>query len=254
MADLDLLVQEKDLLDAEQALIAGGLTSSRDRTNTRLLRECGYHLSPYVAPYGGAVELHREPLPPTVPFRLSAADIWRHSRVIYWRGRELRVPSPEHLVIHTAIHYGYWHTRGTALRRLWDLALITSRLPLQPEHLRSEARRTGAVRCVHSALWEVEALQKRTSQTWTALCRHLAETDELWCPRPPAGRLRTRARMLDYTGQRLALLWHTLLPSRAETANVTGCTSRMEHLCHFLQPRRLWRHCRHAQLGSTRHR
>jgi len=244
MADLDLLLREQDLADAEEILRQVGLTPTRDAANAALLRARGYHLVPYAAASGAAVELHRELLPRTVPFHLPAAALWEAGLTVPWRGRALRVPSPEHLYLHTAIHYGFWHTRGAAIRRLWDLALIAERLPLDEARLETEARRCGALRLLGSARWELQALRTRDPATWPELCRRIRLSDELWTPLSPIERLRARATLLDGPWQQLALLRSAVLPAQEETANATGCRTAAQHLAHFLHPHRLWRGAR----------
>jgi hypothetical protein len=241
MADLDLLVPPEALGDAEQVLAGRGLAPARSAANHALLRRRGCHLAPYVAPEQGVVELHREVLPRSAPFRLRPSALWKQSRLVPWRGREMRIPSAEHLFVHTCIHYGYWHTYGAALRRIWDLGLIVTRLPLDEVQLLYEADRCGAGRLVRAALWELQALREGEGFRWDELCRRILAHDDLWSEKPLRERLRDRARMLDRAPQRWTLYWSALLPAWEETANVTGCGTLAEHLGHFLHPRRLLR-------------
>jgi hypothetical protein len=241
MADLDLLVAEGALAAAEQALAGAGLAPTRDAANALLLRERGYHAAPYAAEHGGAVELHRRVLPRSAPFRLMAADLWRECREVRWRGQSLRVPSAEHLFLHTVIHSGFWHTRGAALRRVWDLSLLVAGLPLERSVLMAAAERCGVRRLTEAALWEADTLHTEDAGEWAELGRRLRASDDLWTPHSSFGRLRARGRGLDHFGQRLSLWRYAVLPAREETANATGCGSGAAHLIHFLHPRRVWR-------------
>jgi Uncharacterised nucleotidyltransferase len=241
MADLDVLVPEAALAAAEQALAALGLVPTRDTENARLLRGRGYHLAPYVAIHGGAVELHRRLLPRSSPFRLPAADLWRESRPVPWRGRTLRIPSAKHLFLHTVIHSGFWHTHGTSVRRLWDLSLVHAGMALDRALLQEAARSCGARRLAEGGLWEVDALRTQELPVWRELGRRLRMSDELWTVHSSWDRVRGRSRSLDHAGQRLSLWRYAVLPAWEETANATGCASAMAHWGRFLHPRRVWR-------------
>jgi hypothetical protein len=187
-------------------------------------------------------------LPCSAPFQLRAAACWAESRAVLWRGRELWVPSPEILFLHTAIHYGFWHRRGVGLRRLWDQGLIARCLSPVPAQLIAAAERCGASRLTRAALWEQEALLSNDPAAREELSRRVRAADPLWTPDPAITELSARARLLDGPLQRLALYRYAILPARAETANATGCQSTAAHLRHFLHPRRLWRGIRSVLL------
>ena len=143
----------------------------------------------------------------------------------------IRRRDPEHLFLHTAAHYGFWHTHGVALRRLWDLALIADRLIPDHGRLQAEAHRCGASRLLDAALGEIEVLRSCDAGSRAELSWHLRRSDDLWAPLSPRERLRARAALLDGAGQRLTLLRYALLPPREETANATGCRSMGATIC-----------------------
>jgi hypothetical protein len=111
MNDVDLLVRRDDVEPAKEAVIAAGWPLTRDPGLLELLADA-HHLPHFVDPQdpGSRLELHVALLPDDQPFAFEEQDLWREARPAPTPFEGALVPSPEHLLVHTAIHFAWQHT------------------------------------------------------------------------------------------------------------------------------------------------
>ena len=110
MKDLDILVRRDDVGRASEAIIAAGWRVSDDEVLHDLLADA-HHLPPYVDPQmpGIRIELHVAHLPAWHPFDFTVDDLWRDARPASAPFQGASVPSPEHLLLHAAMHFAWQH-------------------------------------------------------------------------------------------------------------------------------------------------
>ncbi len=117
MGDLDLLVHEQDVRPAWDLL--RGLGWRPEREGVDAFYEEHQHLNPLVAP-GGAnvvVELHRCFLYPHGPFQLPETQVWATASPVGIDGHRALAPSPEYLMLHLCLHFGWSHQMRFGLGR-----------------------------------------------------------------------------------------------------------------------------------------
>jgi hypothetical protein len=129
MADIDLMVHEKDLLRSDSVLQGLGYVSSEGyKTKEQYLRN-HHHLAPYVRPGTDfKVEIHRSIVPVDAPFRLDTDQLWARARRLKNGGREVRALSANDTLIYLCLHLSWAHAFTGAMRCFTDIA---SFLPCQ---------------------------------------------------------------------------------------------------------------------------
>ena len=120
VADLDLLLPRAALPEAERLLFRRGwLTAEPDPYDQRYYREWMHEVPPLRhAARGTVLDLHHALVPPTGRLGRDPGDVAARARGI---GDGLRVPAPEDLVVHAALHRLGDGEHERALRDLWDL-------------------------------------------------------------------------------------------------------------------------------------
>jgi len=129
MNDADILVREEDTGRASESLEASGWSSTRDEVLRELLEGTHHHLPPFVDEQmpGLRVELHVAHLPPNHPFAFDTGMLWRDARPTAPSFAGALVPSPEHLLLHAAVHFAWQHPMSFgAWRTFRVVSLATS--------------------------------------------------------------------------------------------------------------------------------
>lgn len=146
MGDVDLLVHKHDVERAVQALLETGWSVTSDEVVVKLLQ--GQHHLPHFVRAdlpGLRLELHTMILPPGHAFPLDEAALWNNAMPAPAPFEGAQVPSPEHLVLHTSIHFAWQHrVHFGAWRTMRSVAAICSRPDFSWERLEREARRVKA--------------------------------------------------------------------------------------------------------------
>ena len=111
MNDADILVRQEDADRAGEAIESSGWTPTRDEVLRDLLVGAHHHLPPFLDPHmpGIRVELHVSHLPANQPFAFDLETLWRDARPAPVPYAGALVPSPEHLLLHAAIHFAWQH-------------------------------------------------------------------------------------------------------------------------------------------------
>jgi hypothetical protein len=130
LCDLDLLVTHSQLAAAAEVLERDGyLQDGRDALG-RFRHHYPQLQRPRSADGSGSapVELHHALGHGVSRKLLSGEDMVRGSSVKEWNGVRIRVPSPEHLLIHlishSQVHHSYSERIWPPLRAMYDLALL----------------------------------------------------------------------------------------------------------------------------------
>lgn len=129
ISDIDVLVAQAQLPAAVEALRGAGYLES----DPRPIASAGHHHTLLYRPdeftYG--VEVHRSIGLAACEALLPAREILADAKIC--DGSSIRVPCPEHLVIHhvahSQIHHEYHERIWPSLRGLYDLLLLTRRFP-----------------------------------------------------------------------------------------------------------------------------
>lgn len=154
MTDVDLLVRRDDLPAARAALAAAGWTQTQDAQLHSLL-EGMQHEAPFYDPQlpGVRLELHTALLPPDHSFDFDPEVLWEQSAPAAAPFSGARIPSPEMLVLHAAIHFAWQHQMSFgAWRTLRGIALLVAQPEFDWTSLVSEARRRRAASALHWTL------------------------------------------------------------------------------------------------------
>ena len=109
MGDLDILVPAPMADAAWNALLAAGWTL--ELTGGEEFHRAHHHLPGLVDPRGVRVvlEVHRTLLPSHGPSTVDDARLWRAARPMRCGPHEIRVPSPEHQLLHLSVHFAWSH-------------------------------------------------------------------------------------------------------------------------------------------------
>lgn len=122
MADVDLLVQEKDLLQVEQLLVSFGFQANEHSHSKEWYRKNHHHVVPYFSPDGSLViEVHRRLICLDAPVDIPNHELWERSCPADITKTSCRVLSPEDLLIHLSLHLAVDAYIGK-LRVMYDLA------------------------------------------------------------------------------------------------------------------------------------
>jgi hypothetical protein len=144
MCDADLMVPKADLPKAHAVLLDMGRShqQSADIDRRRL------HLPPVVI-RDLVVELHWTIASPTGPVRVDAAGLWDRARPVTIAGVEVLALSPEDLLLHLCLHFGYQHHLA-GLKSFCDVAetIHHFRGKMDWQQVVERAREWGATRYV----------------------------------------------------------------------------------------------------------
>ena len=110
MRDADVLVRTEDIDRAAEAIIASGWVPTTDPVLRGLLANA-HHRPPFLDPQmpGIRLELHVALMPASHPFVFEESILWRQSRPDTASFSGALIPSPEHLLLHAAIHFAWQH-------------------------------------------------------------------------------------------------------------------------------------------------
>jgi len=121
MADVDLLVHEEDLTNAEQLLVSLGFHANEGNHPREWFRTHHHHLVPYVSSDGSLIiELHHRLIALEAPIAIPNNDLWERARFANISGVECRILSPEDLLMHLSLHMAVDAYFGK-VRVLYDL-------------------------------------------------------------------------------------------------------------------------------------
>jgi hypothetical protein len=126
MADIDLLVQEKDIAMAEEKLSESGYIPDEYQQSKEFYRMNHHHLAPYYHPERKiAVEIHRHIIPLENPFVIDIDKLWKRAQAIKIGAVRTLTLSPEDFIIHACLHLAYCGGFIGGLRSLMDIAQVT---------------------------------------------------------------------------------------------------------------------------------
>lgn len=189
MGDVDLIVDRDRAEDAFEALQSIGWRW--DASEFPRSRYGGHHHFPPLLDARGMdvrLELHVELFVEGSPFALDAARLWEHAREVTVGTGTALIPSPEHLLLHTCIHYTWSHMMLFGAWRSFRDVIALSSAGLDWDRFVGLARRH---RAESASFWtlrlaerlagaalppEVMArLERATSPNWIGVCeRHAA--------------------------------------------------------------------------------
>jgi len=125
MCDVDLMVPRAELAAAQSVLLdMGGVYRPPEDIELWCQR---WHSLPHFAFHGLTVEVHWNIVRPAGPVNIDAAGLWTRARPATVAGVEVLALSPEDLLLHLCLHFGYHH-RLTRLRYFCDIAETIRRL------------------------------------------------------------------------------------------------------------------------------
>ena len=130
MNDVDILIKEEDAGRASEAFEASGWTPTSDEVLKKLLVGVHHHLPPFLDPNmpGIRLELHVSHLPVNHPFAFDASMLWRDARPAPSPFAGALVPSPEHLLLHAALHFAWQHPMSFGAWRTFRVVSIVAGL------------------------------------------------------------------------------------------------------------------------------
>jgi putative nucleotidyltransferase-like protein len=128
MNDADILVKQEDSGRASEALEASGWPPTPDEVLKKLLVGGHHHLPPFVDPNmpGMRLELHVSHLPVNHPFAFDVSTLWRDARPAASPFAGALVPSPEHLLLHAALHFAWQHPMSFGAWRTFRVVSIVT--------------------------------------------------------------------------------------------------------------------------------
>jgi hypothetical protein len=223
MHDIDLLVHERDVPAALQALASLGYTVVPPRAYRCqvLLRPHKEGLTP--------IELHWSLFTPFFyHYQLSSDWLWETAKTVNMGSTPARILGPEAQLLHLCGHLTLHHSGGEALKELWmcDVALVIeqSGLELDWDELLARARTYGLTEPLRRVLFRVNhswpgrvpvRTMERLSVLRPSLEEHRASAMLLGLGRPTSLTfLAELATLPDYRA-RLHFLWRNLFPPLA---------------------------------------
>lgn len=151
MRDIDLLVRKRDLARAEATLFAMGYTRHPEKDGD--FSSCE-HLHPLVRPGGVPIEIHWTIVSPTEPIEIDLEQLWERAHSVRIAGVDVKVLSPEDLLLHVCVHAAFQHQFELGLRACWDIRRITHCFDgrIDWQQLRLRARKWGVEKYVYLTL------------------------------------------------------------------------------------------------------
>jgi hypothetical protein len=153
MGDLDVLVPPDQANRAWQLLVDAGWR--KEFEGGAAFYEGHHHLAALVDPKGLGIvlEIHRAILPPSGPFLLDEAELWRDATAVPLGTNEALVPSREHQLLHLCAHFAWSNMLASGLgRTARDVAALLDAGPLDWESFTALAQRARAGTC---AFWTI---------------------------------------------------------------------------------------------------
>ncbi|MBI5115785.1 nucleotidyltransferase family protein [Candidatus Poribacteria bacterium] len=116
MSDVDLMVQEKDLEAADEALSKLGYSHCEYYRPREWYKTHHHHWAPRYHPIKEtAIEIHRNILPQNMHFHMNPDGLWKRSGNLKIGAAEAKALSPEDLIIHLCLNsslFGFRDLRG----------------------------------------------------------------------------------------------------------------------------------------------
>jgi hypothetical protein len=119
MCDVDLMVPGAELPRARAVLLDMGCVQRQSEDIESRCREWA-HLREFFM-RNLTIELHWTITPQTGPVRMDAAGLWDRARPATTAGVEVLALSPEDLLLHLCLHFGYYH-HFEGLKSFFDIA------------------------------------------------------------------------------------------------------------------------------------
>jgi hypothetical protein len=126
MADLDLMVRDASLANAEQILLALGYPR-RSPHEGEPDYTAHHHTRPFVTPRGIPLELHRTIIDPRAPFRVDVDALWARATEVRIANLPTFALSPADLLVHLCLHAAYAHQFAVPLLAVCDVAAAVER-------------------------------------------------------------------------------------------------------------------------------
>lgn len=128
MSDLDILVHARDAERAWKRMLTAGWKP--ELSGGEEFHASHQHLPALLDPQGLqlVLEIHRAMLPPSGPFLMNEADVWRDARAVRLGSTDVLVPTDEHQLLHLCIHFAWSHMLVDGLgRTVRDVATLLAR-------------------------------------------------------------------------------------------------------------------------------
>lgn len=125
MVDVDILVNRSEGNAAVDALLSAGWVWRAEKK-----RDADYshlHHLPALIDSNRLVstEVHTSILPARAPFDVKTEQVLSSARAVRFRGSEVRVPDPRHLLLHSCIHFAWSHLfRSSGWRTIRDVKAL----------------------------------------------------------------------------------------------------------------------------------
>jgi len=130
MRDADVLVRGEDVDRAAESIIETGWVPTSDEVLRGLLANA-HHRPPFLDPQmpGIRLELHVSLLPASHPFVFDESIMWREARPDTESFAGALIPSPEHLLLHAAIHFAWQHSVQFGAWRTFRVVAAANGIP-----------------------------------------------------------------------------------------------------------------------------
>jgi hypothetical protein len=151
MRDVDLLVRKDDLGRAEGTLFDLGYVRHPEKDGD--YSSC-QHLQPLIRPGGVPIEIHWTIADPKEPIEIDLNGLWERAHPGRIADVDVKVLSPEDLLLHLCVHTALHHQLELGLRACWDILEVTRhcRVRVDWEQLRLRAREWGVEKYVYLTL------------------------------------------------------------------------------------------------------
>ena len=158
MGDFDVLVRAADAERAWRIMRAEGWRLELEGGDQ--FYESHHHLPALLDPRGInlVLEIHRAMLPPTGPFVLDEAELWREAKPVKVGGAEGWVPSDCHQLLHLSVHFAWSNMFGGIGRTVRDVATMLAAGSFDWGRFTSAAMRARAATCAYWTLAITKAL------------------------------------------------------------------------------------------------
>ncbi|TKB91034.1 MAG: hypothetical protein E8D41_11345 [Nitrospira sp.] len=128
MADVDLLVDKKNLDKAGSILERLGYVPDEHHRDKHWYREHHHHLVPYVSSDGSmTIEIHWHIIERTAFNDLPIEELWAHARAVKIASVPCLTLSAEHMLLHVGLHLSSPNRFQGQLRGLYDVAELLRR-------------------------------------------------------------------------------------------------------------------------------
>lgn len=130
MTDVDALVHREQVAQASEAILASGWRVTDNPAYLEMLKDA-HHLPHFVdaTQPGIRLELHVALMPDDQPFGIEEAMFWREARSAPAPFAGAVVPSPEHMMLHAAVHFAWQHMLMFGAWRTFRMVQLVSALP-----------------------------------------------------------------------------------------------------------------------------